>query len=198
MPVTIEPPQEPVALPHKLWTREECAVLERTGLVDLDRFELIEGGLIQKTPKNPPHSRALKLLVAWLEDLFGRSFVMAESSIDLHPEDSPTSEPEPDVVVLTLSFLDLPPGTRARAAELRLVAEVSSSSLAFDLVTKAQLYARSGIPEYWVLDLESRRLVVHREPAEGKYGSVYAYREDESVAPLAALGSPVRVGEFLR
>ena len=76
--------------------------------------------------------------------------------------------------------------------------EVSDSSLAFDLTTKAALYARAGIPEYWVLDVAGRRLIVHRQPANGKYGSVVAYDNTESVAPLAAQHSEFKVAEAFR
>lgn len=193
----------PVALqyvipPHKCWTREECSVLESSGFVDLEHYELIEGELIPKMPKNPPHSRALKLLVRWLEDLFGRDFILPESSLDLRPEDNPTSQPEPDLMVLTAPFLDLAPGARPCPPELRLVAEVSCSTLAFDLTTKARLYSRSGIIEYWVLDVEGRRLLVHRDPAGDAYRSILTYGEHESVGTLAAPAIEVRVGDFLQ
>ena len=198
MPVAVEALQEFVIPPHKRWTREECSVLESSGLLDLERYELIEGELIPKMPKNPPHSRALKLLVQWLEDLFGRDFILPESSIDLRPDDNPTSEPEPDVLVLTIPFLDLAPGARPRPQELRLVAEISCSTLAFDLTAKARLYARSGIVEYWVLDVKGRRLLVHRDPAGDGYRSVLAYSEHEYVRTLAVPSTEVRVGEFLK
>jgi Uma2 family endonuclease len=70
-------------------------------------------------------------------------------------------------------------------ADLRLVVEIAHSSLTFDLTTKASLYARAGIVEYWVLDVTQRRLIVHRDPAAGRYTSVVSYDETESVAPLA-------------
>ena len=197
MPVAVEAPQEFVIPPHKLWTREECSVLERSGF-DLEPFELIEGELIPKMPKNPPHSRALKLLVKWLEDLFGRDFILPESSINLRPEDNPTSEPEPDVLVLTVPFLDLAPGAQPGPQELRMVAEISCSTLAFDLTAKARLFARSGIPEYWVLDVKGRRLLIHRDPEGDGYRSVLAYGEHEFVTTLAAPSTEVRVGEFLK
>jgi len=197
MPVAVEAPQNSAPLPHKRWTRQECAALERAG-VDLARYELIEGELVEKMPKNPPHSRALKLLIAWLEDLFGRLYVMQESSINLRPEDDPSSEPEPDAIVLTLPFLDLPPAERPRPAQIRLIGEVASSTLAFDLVEKARLYARSAIAEYWVLDVEGHRLIVHREPQGDAYASVIAYREDEAVNTLAAPGAEIRVADLLK
>lgn len=73
--------------------------------------------------------------------------------------------------------------------EIRLVVEISSTSLAFDLTRKADLYARAGIADYWVLDLAGRRLIVHRQPEGGRYTQVIAYSEHEAVAPLAAPGS---------
>lgn len=198
MPVVVEAPQEFVVPPHKRWTREECAVLESSGLLDWERFELIEGELIPKMPKSPPHSRALRSLMRWFENLFGPDFILPETSIDVKPEDNPTSEPEPDVLVLTVPFLDLAPGARPGPQDLRLVAEISCSTLAFDLTGKARLYARSGIPEYWVLDVKGRRLLIHRDPAGDGYRSVLAYSEHEYVRTLAVPSTDVRVGEFLK
>jgi Uma2 family endonuclease len=195
MPVALEPLPSPVIPPHKRWTRDECAVLESTRLVDLERYELIEGELVLKMGKSQAHMRALMLLVAWLRSVFGETFVAQEPSIGLRPDDNASSEPEPDAIVLTRSFLDL--SSQARPEELRLVVEVSRTTLAFDLTTKARLYARARIPEYWVLDLEGRRLIVHRDPAEERYSSVIAYSENERVATLAVPSQEVRVGDLL-
>ncbi len=195
MPTLLEAVMDAPTLPHKLWTREDCAVLEKAGLVEAERYELIEGELILKVGKNHPHVRALLFLAAWLRGGFGETCVAQESPIDLRSEDQPTSSPEPDVTVRVRSIAELsgPP----RSEELRLVAEVSSSSLAFDLTTKARLYARSGIVEYWVLDVAGRRLIVHREPVDGRYRSVVAFGEEERVAALAAPERDVRVGDLL-
>jgi Uma2 family endonuclease len=67
-----------------------------------------------------------------------------------------------------------------------------------DLTKKAALYARAGIVEYWALDVAARRLVVHREPTEGRYTSVAAYGEQKTAAPLAAPGSEFRVADAFR
>jgi len=104
---------------------------------------------------------------------FGEQFVIPEAPIDVAPEDNPTNEPEPDLVVLakpSREFQDANP----RFGDLRLVVEISDSTLGFDLTTKAELYVRAGIVEYWVVDVAARRLVVHlerphRDPREGLY-----------------------------
>jgi Uma2 family endonuclease len=195
MPVALENPIPFVAPPHKLWTREECEALTRAGLLQPERYELIAGELILKMGKNYPHMLSLTLLTAWLHSAFGALFVVPEPSIDLHPEDNPTSEPEPDVIVLNRSVREL--SARPRPEELWLVAEISSTTLSFDRTVKARLYARAGIVEYWVLDVEGRRLIVHRRPENGRYLDVVAYLEDESVATLGAPEVMTRVGDLL-
>ncbi len=195
MPVAVEAPRNSAPLPHKRWTRQECAALERAG-VDLARYELIEGELVEKMPKNHRHMLAVLLAASWLRRVFGEFFVVTEATIDLRPQDGTTNQPEPDVIVLTRSFRDF--SDRPRPTELRLIIEVASSTLAFDLTTKARLYARSEIAEYWVIDLESSRIVVHRDPQGDAYASVIAYREDEAVNTLATPGAEIRVADLLK
>jgi len=60
--------------------------------------------------------------------------------------------------------------------------------------SKAQLYARAGVADYWVLDVNGRRLIVHREPEASRYHSVTAYNDRERVAPLARPDSLFTVG----
>jgi Uma2 family endonuclease len=188
----IAPPVEFEAIPRKKWTRDECAQL--SNIVDLHQYELIDGDLIKKMGKNHPHMRAVMLLVEWLRSVFPGRMVAQEVSIELRGEDNATSEPEPDAVVLTRSFLDLAP--RPKPAEIRLVAEVSDTTLAFDLSPKAALYARAEIAEYWVLDITARRLIVHRHPQQGIYQNVKVYSESESVASLAAPDVPAVVSSL--
>jgi len=85
-----------------------------------------------------------------------------------------------------------PPGP----ADILFVAEVAGSSLAFDLTAKAALYARAALPEYWVLDLEARRIIVHRRPEAGKYLDIAAYGAGESIAVLAAPGREITAAEL--
>ena len=194
MPTLLEAVMDGPMLPHKLRTREDCVVLEKAGLVEAERYELIEGELILKMGKNHPPVRALAMLARWLRGCFGDAPVVQESPIDLRAEDRLTNEPEPAISVL-LRALDF--STHPRPEELRLVAEVSGSSLVFDLTTKARLYAQSGIVEYWVLNLAGRRLIVHREPVDGRYQSVVAFGEEEQLATLAVPERYVRVGDLL-
>jgi Uma2 family endonuclease len=193
MPTTVTDLPAQLDPPRKLWTRAEYEEL-CSSVFDGQRLELIEGELINKMGKKPPHRNSVALLLEWLFGVFGAHFVLQEAPIDVAPEDNPSSEPEPDLSVLKR---DLSHFTRTspQPADLHLVIEVADSTLGFDMRTKAGLYARAGIVEYWVLDVAGRRMFVHRDPREGRYVSIVAYGEDESVSPLAAPDSRFRVSD---
>lgn len=164
---------------RKRWTRDEVESLPPFA------YELIEGDLIDKMGKKRPHILVVKAVVRWLEEAFGWEFVEQESSIDVSAPDNSLNEPQPDVLVLNRPSHAIRTGN-AKAADLRLIVEVADTSLQFDLRTKGPLYARAGIPEYWVVDINARQVIVHREPREGRYESVLVYGESESITPLGA------------
>jgi Uma2 family endonuclease len=181
---------------RKLWTRDEVDALEKLGAFVGQRLELVDGELIDKMGKNRPHVFVVELIRQWLFAVFGAGFVLQESPIDVAAADNRTSEPEPDVVVLNRplgAFLSSSPGP----ADVRLIVEVSDSTLYVDLKTKASLFARAGILDYWVADIEGRRLIVHRNPGAGRYGEVRVYGAQDAVAPLAAPDSWFRLSDCL-
>lgn len=196
MPTAVtERPYRPVPTEpsRRRWTRAECAALESLALWDLKNLELVEGELV-KMPKKRPHTIALTVVRNWLILVFGGEYVDSETTIDVAPQDNPTSEPQPDLIVLVKPSWEIR-DANPQPEDLRLVVEISDSSLGFDLTTKAALYARAGILDYWVLDVAARRLIVHRDPRNGLYQSITAYGEDEAVAPLAAPDREFRVAE---
>lgn len=179
------PPRSPIIYPpRKRWTRAECESLESTGLWDRERLELIDGELITKMPKKRPHVVVLMAIIKWFGRGIDQMRLNSEGPIDVAPEDNPTSEPEPDLAVLAKAGPEYMHGNPP-ASDVQLLIEISDSTLSFDLGPKARLYARAGIPEYWVFDINERRLIVHRGPQAGAYSSVTAYYEGESIAPLA-------------
>jgi Uma2 family endonuclease len=170
---------------RKRWTRAECARLAATGLLDQQRLELVDGDLIDKMGKNRPHVIVSTLINTWLLKVFGERFVHQESPIDVSPEDNPSNEPEPDVIVLNQDFSNFL-SANPSPQDLLLVVEIADTTVNFDLTIKAALYARAGIADYWVFDIPRRRLIVHRNPQFGTYTEIAIYNEQESVAPLAA------------
>lgn len=188
--LSVPPPLEP---PRKRWTREECAVLEASGIWNQQHLELVEGELISKMGKKRPHTISLVRVQAWLVRVFGEQYVNPETPIDLAPTDNPINEPEPDLIVLSKQSDEIR-DRNSQPSEVRLLVEIADSTLRFDLTVKARLYARARIAEYWVVDIPGRRIVVHRDPPEGQYRSVVAYAEHESVKPLASPDSEFLVG----
>ena len=98
--VESHPAQIPVEARRRL-TREDCKALEVAGLLEWDRFELIDGGLIPKVSKSHLHSIAVLLLVRWLREVFGYLHVEQEVSIDPGPLLNAKNEPEPDADAAT-------------------------------------------------------------------------------------------------
>jgi hypothetical protein len=181
---------------RKRWTRAECEQLSE--VFDQRRLELIEGELIDKMGKKRPHSNSTSLLFGWLIGVFGFLRVQQETPIDMAFDDNPTSEPQPDLIVLNqelTEFTEENPGPQ----DVLLVVEVAHSPIRLDLKRKAVLYARARIADYWVLDVARRRMIVHRDPQGERYRSVAVYGPEDSVAPLAAPTAFLRIGDaFVR
>ncbi len=173
-----------VQIPRKRWTREETHLLADLGFPNASKLELIEGELIDRMGKKHPHVLWQNLIVAWLWATFGSEYVRTESPIDVSSEDNERSEPEPDLLVTARSVRAYT--TNVVPKELRLVIEVSDSSLNFDLQQKARLYARAEIVDYWVIDINNSLIHVHRDPAHGAYTSITKHCFSEEITPLAA------------
>lgn len=181
--------------PRKRWTRCEVALLESEGLLQGLRFELIDGELMGKMGMNRRHAKSVVLVSVWMAKVFGGLRVQVQMPIDVAAADNPMNEPEPDAVALVRDTTEL--DENPRPSELLLVVEVSDTTLTYDSTVKAALYARAGIADYWIADLNARRLIVHRDPHEGSYRSIRVYHESEPVAPLAAPEASVRASELM-
>jgi Uma2 family endonuclease len=156
------------SLRRKRFTRSEFDRMQELGLFDGQRCELIDGELIDKMGQNPPHAYAIQRLFSWLIALVGPGRLRIQSPVEVRSGDSDWSLPEPDLAVLAETSGEYAK-RHPRGDELLLVVEVADASLRQDLTTKRDLYARASVAEYWVLDLQSRSLIVHRHPEQGEY-----------------------------
>ncbi|MDE3133854.1 MAG: Uma2 family endonuclease [Acidobacteriota bacterium] len=166
---------EPYEL-HRLTIAEYHDLIKSGGLSEDMRVELIDGLLVDTGPRSPQHENAIDWLVDWLVGhLDLQRFRMRVTG----PLTLGSSEPEPDVAVV-----DRAPPQRAHPSAARLVIEVAVSSRDRDLRTKPAVYA-PYVTEYWVVDLDRRCLVVHRNAVDGAYRDVNVVEHGTSVAPLA-------------
>jgi len=155
-------------------------------------IELIDGLMVRKMTRSREHENALAWLAAWMFDGADRSTyeVRVQSALTLP---SARSEPEPDL------FIAPREGPRPyHPSSAPLVIEVAHSSLRYDLMQKSRVYARAGIPDYWVVDLDGGRVVVHRDPEGDVYRSVRNHlRADGPLAPAAVTLLPLDLAELL-
>ena len=181
------------------WTVAEFERLFDAGFFAPDaRLELIDGEVWEKMSQNEPHARAVLLAQYKLLQVFAAGYLVR---IQIPLILSDTSKPEPDVAVVPGSLRDT---DLLRPAVVELVVEISDSTLRADQTTKAALYARAEIAEYWIVNLVDRTLEVRRQPSpmEGEllghgYRSTQILLPGESIAPLGAPASVIGVDELL-
>lgn len=186
---------------HHLWTREKYEHATELGLLGPDdRVELIEGEIVQKMPQKSPHSTAVMAGLEALRAAFPENH-MVRPQLPLSVGE--LSQPEPDLAVVIGSLRDYR-DAQPTADDAVLVVEVSDSTLLPDQTTKAGLYARAGIPEYWIVNLPERVLEVYRQPAPREdgllgygYGQTLRLTVAETVSPLAAPDAVVTVADLL-
>jgi len=180
-------------LNHPQPPRWTCAAFNRAG--DMGMFEgkramLIDGVIVEQGPMNPPHAITLGLVEEAIRTALGPGWWVRNQSplilgLDL--------DPEPDLAVVP----GRPRDYTGHPATADLVVEVADTSLDFDTNAKKLLYARAGIRDYWVVDINGRRLFVYRDPQGGNYASQQALGSVDTVSPLAAPTVGVRVADLL-
>jgi len=195
MPATLVESEIVMAAPtRKRWTREECRVLESQNLIEPGRYELLNGDLVFKVKKRP-HILTVRVLIDLFKEIFGKDRVNSEAPIDLRATDNVLNAPEPDLVVLRRSDLEFS-DSNPQPADIASVIEVADTTLSTDLRDKALLYSRAGIADYWVADINWRRVIVHREAGESGYASVIVYSSGERVSPRERPDAQIGVDEL--
>ena len=180
----------PVPGPYR-FTRAEYHRLGDIGFFDGKRVELIRGEIHVMSPISWSHTQAKFKTAHLLEAVFrGAGWVNEQS-----PVVTDDSEPEPDVAVYRGQFLDY--FDHPTPADTLLIVEIAVTSLVKDTTIKAEFYAQEGIADYWVADVESRKLLVFRDPSPTGYLSKQSLADTDSVSPLAAPASTIRVADLL-
>jgi Uma2 family endonuclease len=174
------------------FTRDEYERLVENGAFGPeDRVELVEGIIYDMTPQNSRHATALRLAQRALDSAFGSGHdVRAQLPLALGEK----SLPEPDIAVVPGDPRDYRDSHPTSAV---LVIEVADSSAQHDRARKARLYALSGIPEFWILNVTDRVLEVHRNPVLDSYRYRKVLRSNETVSPLSCPQATLRVEDLL-
>jgi Uma2 family endonuclease len=154
-----------------------------------DRVELIRGELVDMNPIGVSHLNCVtRLNHKLVEQSRGRYFVSVQNPVGAADD----SEPQPDFSLLR--ELPNPGSSNPPSSETTLVViEVSDTTLAYDRNVKLPLYAESGMPEVWIVDLKNKKVEVHSEPSSEGYKAtrVFASGEEVESPTLADLSVPV-------
>jgi Uma2 family endonuclease len=197
--VETEPEPEPEAIipdpkTVKRFTVAQYGKLVDVGAFDDGRIELLEGWIVEQVTHNPLHDSTVDRVQELLRDRVSRDWrVRVQSAIT-----TAHSQPDPDVVVAigpASRYVARHPGP----ADIAILVEVADSSLDTDRTLKAPVYARTGIPVYWIVNLPERVVEVYANPAKGKYPPATRFGVGDSV-PLVVAGQtlpPIPVSEIL-
>lgn len=168
--------------------RAEFDKLVELGVFEGERIELLDGRMVRMSPIGPPHSSTIDKLLRLFVPLFDRALVRIQNPIAA----SEHSEPQPDVALIPFGDYEV---DHPDCAEL--IIEVAESSLAYDRGPKLRVYAESGVPEYWIVNLVERCIEVHRRPANGRYWSVEKHSEGAVISPERFPDFELRVADVL-
>ena len=172
-----------------------------TGILgENDRIELLEGGILQMSPKGPRH-------VFVVQELFAQLSLLLPSGWHMRCQDPLTladSEPEPDIAIVRGSRQDYA-GRHPGPSDTGLVIEVADSSAELDRTVKQRVYAAAGIPVYLLVNLAERKVEAFSrpQPAMAQQSASYQTRQildDQAVVEIELAGrrlGEIRVGDLM-
>lgn len=182
-----EAPEEFMPQPYR-WTREQFYAMGDAGLFEGQRVILMEGEILAMPGMKEPHRTTITLTAEVLRGVFSTDFfVSVQCPFDI----GEATDPEPDVAVIPGQIRDYAGRGLTVAA---LIVEVSDTTVAYDRLQKASLYAKAGVADYWIINIKARQVEVHRQPVEDAtqpfgfgYAVVTTYGAEAVVQPLAVL-----------
>ena len=171
-----------VEVARRLFTVEEYHRMAETGILGEDeRVELIEGEIVEMAPIGPRHvGCVINVNHLFITRLGGRAIVSPQNPVVIPPR----SEPQPDLVLLrprAVSYSQELPASR----DVLLAVEVADTTVRFDRLVKARLYARAGIAEFWLCLSADGVVEVYRGPSPDGYADVMRHGLGQGVSPLA-------------
>jgi Uma2 family endonuclease len=169
-------------------------MIEAGTLGEDDHVQLIAGAVVAMTPQGPAHALVIQNLTRLVAQGLAADLALRPQLPLTLPDDS---EPEPDLAVVRLE------DARSREHHPRtalLVVEVAGESLRLDRQTKAALYARGGIPEYWIVNLAETTVEVHRDPdpETGDYRAKAVASSESTLAATSVPGLGIKVADIFR
>jgi len=163
----------------KLFTVDEYLRMGEAGIFDPEaRLELIEGEIIEMSPPGPPHIGCVnRATVLFSARLTGKVIVSVQNPVRL----SRYTEPQPDIV-LARPRKDFYSTKPILPRDTLLVIEISDSTIRYDRNRKMPLYAKSGVPELWIENLQKGVILVYRDPGPETFATSLTFKCGESIS----------------
>ena len=178
---------------HRL-TVDEYYRMAETGVLAADaRVELIEGELVDMASIGTRHASTVKRLIRLVTEAVGaQAIVSVQDPLRL----SRRTEVQPDVALLKPRE-DFYAGAAPTGADALLVIEVADSTSSYDRRIKAPLYARHGVPELWIVDLDAGCVRILRAPQDGEYRDISTLATPGRIDVLAMPGITLDLSALL-
>jgi Uma2 family endonuclease len=186
------------------WSIDDWHELVESGVLEGKSVELLEGEIINVSPEGIEHSHTNRTVADYLKELLAGIAYVSEAhpiTLDNSPHSSRqggiirASEPEPDVAVVALPK-DTYKKRHPHPQDIYLLIEIAKKTLKFDLEQKSKIYARNRIPEYWVIDLINKELIVHAQPQADFYTQIAKYNSG-NIVTQAFPNIPIKISQLL-
>jgi Uma2 family endonuclease len=177
-------------LHRRVFTVAEVEAMQRKGIFHPDeKFELVEGEIVPMQSKSPVHELIKNTLIRqMIPALSDALWLGVESSVFL----SDITALDPDIIIYPTALNTV----KLRGPDVILAIEVSHSTLAYDRGLKARLYARHGVPEYWVIDAKRRITTIHTGPQpDGTWAHMETRGEETSLTHASVPGFSLRLAD---
>ncbi|MDG4597027.1 MAG: Uma2 family endonuclease [Candidatus Contendobacter sp.] len=180
------------AQPRHRWTVAEYHRMGEVGLLHEDsRVELIDGEIVEMAPIGSSHGGNVNRFIRLFSKVVGdKAIIAAQNPVVL----SGYAEPQPDLAILRWRADDYEQ-SNPHPEDVLLLIEVSDSTLRYDRDVKIPLYAKNGIPEVWLLDIQNRQLEIYREPINGIYQQRDCRRAGQ-IAPILCPDAAIDLAEL--
>jgi Uma2 family endonuclease len=183
-----------VQLTRHKFTVEEYHRMAEVGLLgEDDRIELLDGEIVDMSPIGKRHAACVNRLNSLFSVLPRQQVIV---SVQNPAQLDNNTELQPDVALLRFRqdyYASEPPGP----ADILLVIEVSDATIPVDRRIKVPLYARAGIPEVWVVNLQQETVEVYSQPSDGAYKVVSSAQRGQAIPLAGFAGVEIHVDDVL-
>lgn len=188
-----------VVEPHiHQWKKSEYYKMAEIGLFQGYRAELIEGQIIEMSPMSSLHATAVTIISNVIEKIFGKGyFARVQMPIDA----GIISEPEPDIAIIKGNIRDY---KNSHPQQAELIIEVADTSLDYDRKTKGSIYAKMGVKDYWIYNINEQLFEIYRDPVKDEtkltgfgYTTILILKSGNTIAPLTKPKKSIAITDLI-